>query len=156
MENLSLVLWQERELLDSLLYRLEVEQLLLSGARTRWLARAAGEVESLLITIRETEVLRAAAADEAAAELGLPANPSLRALADASDEPWHSILHDHRHAFRESTREVAALAEANRDLITEAYRAAHETLEALGVVDDEPSPSGPGVRERRGSLVDGG
>lgn len=139
MDNLSQVLWRERELLESLVYRLETEHLLLTGGRTRWLGRAAGEVEVVLESIRHTEVLRAVAADEAARELGLPASSTLRALADASPEPWRTILHDHRDACEAATEEVVALAEANRELIADASVAAHEALLALGA---------EGVRDR--------
>ena len=66
MEKLSLILWRERELLDTLLFKLEIEQLVLASGRTRWLTRAAREVEPVLETLRETEILRAVAADEAA------------------------------------------------------------------------------------------
>lgn len=132
MEKLSEILWRERELLDTLLFKLEEEQMVLAGGRTRWLARAAREVESVLETIRATEILRAVAADEAAASVGLGHNPSLRALAEAVDEPWRSILLDHHEAFAATTHEVVALAGANRDLITTGYRSARETLMALG------------------------
>ena len=88
MEKLCLVLWRERELLDTLLYRLEVEQLVLASNRTEHLMRAARDVEAVLETLRETEVLRATAADAAAAEIGCPPNPSLRQLARAVvDDP---------------------------------------------------------------------
>ena len=42
------ILWRERELLDTLLYRLEVEQLVLASGRTDRLMRAAQDVESTL------------------------------------------------------------------------------------------------------------
>ena len=77
-EDLSLILWRERELLENLLYKLEIEQLVLASGRSRWLAAAAREVEGSSPSIRETELLRAVAADEAAAAIGLAANPSLR------------------------------------------------------------------------------
>ena len=128
MEKLSQILWRERELLDSLLFKLEMEQLVLGTGRTAWLARAAREVELVLEALRETEILRSVAADEAAASLGLTHNPSLRALAEAVDEPWRTILFDHRDAFVSSTREIVALAEANRDLLTVGLRSARETL----------------------------
>src|SRR5262245_58692810 len=99
MERLSLVLWRERELLDMLQFKLEVEQLVLASGRSRWLMRAAREVEAVLETIRETEVLRAVAADEAAASIGMTSNPSLSALAEAAGEPWSTILAEHRDAF---------------------------------------------------------
>ncbi|MDT0200818.1 flagellar protein FlgN [Nocardioides sp. AE5] len=128
MEKLSSILWRERELLESLLYRLELEQLVLSSGRTRWLARAAEDVEKILTALRETEVLRAIASDEAAAAVGLEHNTSLRALAEAVDEPWQTILLEHREAFTAITRDISALAATNRELITVGYRAAREAL----------------------------
>ena len=37
MEKLSQILWRERELLDTLLFKLEEEQMVLASGRTRWL-----------------------------------------------------------------------------------------------------------------------
>lgn len=132
MEKLSQILWRERELLDTLLFKLEQEQLVLASGRNRWLMRAASEVENVLETIRQTEILRSVAADQAAASLGLEHNPSLRVLAEATDEPWRTILSDHHEAFRTVTREITALADANRELITVGYRSARETLMSIG------------------------
>ena len=111
--------------------------------------RAAKEVEAVLGTIRETEVLRAVAADEAAAELGLGSNPSLRALAEACEEPWRSILRDHRDAFEAATLEITALADANRDLITTGYRSARETLLSVGQGVDGYGQDGAAVSDPR-------
>jgi hypothetical protein len=132
MEKLSQILWRERELLDTLLFKLEEEQMVLASGRTRWLGRAAREVENVLATVRETEILRSVAADEAAASVGLGHNPSLRALAEAVEEPWQTILLDHHEAFTTTTHEIVALADANRELITTGYRSARETLMSLG------------------------
>ena len=131
MEKLSQILWRERDLLDSLLFKLEMEQLVLGSGRTRWLARSAKEVELVLEMLRETEVLRAVAADEAAELVGLVTNPSLRALAEAVEEPWRSILLDHRDAFAKVSAEIAGLAEVNRELLTAGLRSARETLLSL-------------------------
>lgn len=149
MENLSLVLWRERELLDTLLYRLETERLMIAGGRTDRLVRAAGEVDVVLEALRETEVLRAIAADEAAQALGLPAGSSLRTLADAAEEPWRTILHDHRDAFEAATGRVVSIADLNRDLITEASRAARATLQALDVGVDARCAPGVAPHPRR-------
>ncbi|WP_182525748.1 flagellar protein FlgN [Nocardioides dongkuii] len=145
MEKLSLILWRERELLETLLYRLEVEQLVLAQGRSRWLMRAANDVESILQQLRETEILRAMAADEAATSVGLSANPSLRVLAESVPEPWHEILIDHRDAFVSLTDQVIALAGVNRDLITTGYRAARETLLDLGGAPDSYGQDGAAV-----------
>jgi acyl-CoA synthetase (AMP-forming)/AMP-acid ligase II len=58
-EKLSQVLWRERELLETLQYRLEVEQLVMAAGRTRWLAHATREVETVLLQmegIRQAKV----------------------------------------------------------------------------------------------------
>lgn len=156
MENLSLILWRERELLETLLFKLEEEQLVLAAGRNRWLMRTATEVESVLEAIRETEVLRAVAADEVAAGLGLSHNPSLRVLAEAADEPWRTILMEHRDAFVQITREVTGLASANRELLTAGYRAAQETLLSMGASAEGYGQDGAAVVDthREPSLVD--
>jgi hypothetical protein len=156
MEKLSQILWRERELLETLLFKLEVEQLVLAAGRTRWLANSAREVASVLETIRETEVLRAVAAEEAAETIGLGSNPSLRALAEAADEPWHSLLLDHHEAFTMITHEIASLADANRELITTGYRSARETLMTLGEGTRSYAADGSAVAvsEARRPMVD--
>ena len=155
MEDLSLVLWRERELLETLLYKLEVEKLVLATRSTRWLASAAREVELVLETIRETELLRAVAADAAAARLGLASNPSLRALAEAVGEPWHTILMDHHKAFVSCTRDLVETAAANRELLTASQQAAREVV--LGLADQAAgySPTGSAVvSEPRHHVID--
>jgi FlgN protein len=144
-DKLSQILWRERELLDSLLFKLEMEQLVLGSGRTRWLARAAKEVALVLEMLRETEILRSVAADEAAESIGLSSNPSLRALAEAVDEPWRSILLDHKEAFETVSREIAVLAETNRELLTVGLRSAREALLSLEQVAQGYSPNGAAV-----------
>jgi hypothetical protein len=129
--EVSNVLWRERELLEMLLFKLEEEQLVLAGGRTRWLAHATREVETVLAQIRDAELLRSVQVDEVAAELGLPPGASLRALAEHAPAPWDELLRGHREAFLTLTTEITSLAESNRDLLTSGHRAAHETL--LGI-----------------------
>jgi hypothetical protein len=155
MEDLSLVLWRERELLETLLYKLEVEKLVLATHSTRWLAAAAREVELVLETVRETELLRAVAADAAATSLGLASNPSLRALAEAVDEPWRSILLDHHKAFVACTRDLVETATANRELLTAGQQAAREAFLGLGEHPAGYSPTGSAVAgEQRHHVID--
>lgn len=155
MERLSLVLWRERELLEELLYRLEVEQLVLASGRSRWLAHATRDIDALLGTVRETEVLRAVAADEAAAAAGMSANPSLAALAEAAGEPWTMILTEHREAFVTLTADIATLADSNKHLISAGYRSARETLLSLGESVDGYAADGSATADAaRTRLVD--
>jgi hypothetical protein len=130
--EVSTILWRERELLEMLLFKLEEEQLVLATGRTRWLARAAREVEVVMAEIRRTELMRAVHVDALADELGLPPGPTLRVLADAVADPWQQILYDHHAAFRAVTDEISAMARSNSELLSAGYRAA---CEALLVVD---------------------
>jgi hypothetical protein len=144
-EKLSLILWRERELLELLAYRLELEKLVLSSGNSKWLGRANREVEDVLVTLRETEVLRAMATDEAAAEVGLDPNPGLSTLAEAADEPWRTILFDHREAFLVITRQIADLSDETKGLITTGYRSAQETLLAIRGTAEGYTPEGAAV-----------
>jgi FlgN protein len=154
MEDLSSVLWRERELLETLLFKLEVEQLVLATGRTRWLAPAAREIEEILDAIREIELLRSVEADAVAAQLGLEPNPSLRDIAEASDEPWRSIWLDHRETFTTVSAEISAMAENNRELLTSGYQAAKATLAALSDTPGTYTADGSTVAGPRTSLVD--
>lgn len=145
MQRLSQVLWRERELLEGLQYTLEVEQLILASGRSGWLLRAAKDVESVLVDLRRTEVMRAVAADEAATVLNLAPNPSLKELAARAGEPWGEILSEHREAFLSMTQAITDLADANRDLITSGYRSARETILAMGDATEGYAADGSAV-----------
>jgi hypothetical protein len=154
MEDLSAVLWRERELLETLLFKLEVEQLVLATGRTRWLAPAAREIEEVLDAVRETELLRSLAADAVALELGLNPNPSLLDIAEACDEPWRSIWLDHRETFTAVSAEITEMAANNRELLTSGYQAAKATLLSLSDQPGTYAADGTAVSARRTSLVD--
>ena len=154
MEDLSSVLWREREQLETLLFKLEVEQLVLATGRTRWLPSAAREIEEILDAVREIELLRAIAADAVAADLGLEPNPSLSDIAEASPEPWRTIWLDHRETFTSVVAEVTAMAQNNRELLTSGYRAARETLLSMSETPGTYAADGSAVVERRRTIVD--
>lgn len=128
LNEFSGVLWQERRLLDLLLFKLEEEQLILTSGRTQWLSNATREVESVLDQIRGAELGRAAEADAAAREVGVPEGSSLMAIATAAPAPWRDLLTDHHKAFVSLTEQINALAEGNRELLATSHRAAQETL----------------------------
>lgn len=157
MEKLSHLLWRERELLEVLAYKLELEQLVLASGRSRWLTQANSDVEEVVATLAETEVQRADAADAVARELGLAPKPTLSQLIEVTEEPWRSILVEHREAFLAITTEIQSLSDSNKTLITAGYRSARETLLAIGGANTEQqySPSGAAVDTApRSRLVD--
>lgn len=131
LNELSGILWRERELLELLLFKLEEEQLILTSGRTRWLSHATREVEVVLEQIRTAELGRAVEVDAAAAALGLEPGVSLLTLAESAPPPWDELLLAHREAFVKLTTEINELAESNRDLLATSHRATQETLLSL-------------------------
>lgn len=155
----SNILWRQRHLLELLLFKLEVEQSLLAAGRMRWLARATNEVEMVLDEIRDAELTRAVAVDGLAAELGLEAGCSLREVAAAASPPWDGIFTEHRAAFLQLTGEVAAVARANRDLVSHGQQSLAEVLDVLGDTAgttpfDTMRPAGTTFRRTPSVLVD--
>ncbi len=128
LNELSTALWRERELLEMLLFKLEEEELVLTSGRTRWLGRAAREVESVLDQIRSVELGRAIEADDAAREVGLPEGASLLELAKAAPSPWNDLLRGHHVALTDVTSQIDALSHSNRDVLSQAVRATQEAL----------------------------
>ena len=155
LSEVSNILWRERQLLELLLYKLEVEQLLLVNGRTRWLSAAAREIEDLLEAIKRAELARAMEVETLASDLGLPANASLRELADSAPAPWKHILEEHRTGFIASTQEIVALSDSNRELIVKGQRDVHEALNWLGESQDETyAADGNSVRHTAARLID--
>lgn len=127
----STALWRQRELMSLLLYKLEVESLVLTNGRTRWLGASTYEVEVVLEQLRETELLRACAVDALAEELHLPPSPSLADLVDALDEPWRGTFADHRRELTAIAAEIDAVVRTNRGLLTSGQRAVQEALRTV-------------------------
>lgn len=143
LNNVSTILWRERQLLELLLFKLEEEQLLLAAGRTRWLARAANEVESVLEEISAAELARSVEVDAVAADLGLGSNPSLGDLVDAAPAPWSGIFADHRDAFLAMTQEILAVAGSNRELLNRGQRVVRDALNFVeGPHEDTYTPKG--------------
>lgn len=154
LNNVSTILWRERQLLELLLFKLEEEQLLLAAGRSRWLARAANEVEAVLEEIKTAELARSMEVDAVAAELGLEPDASLNELIDAAPAPWDGILTDHREAFMTMTQEILAVAGSNRELLNRGQQAVREALAFVGGADDDTyTPSGHRAGRTSGSML---
>lgn len=128
LNELSGVLWRERQLLELLLFKLEEEQLILTSGKSQWLGHATREVESVLDQIRGVELGRAVEAEDAALALGLEPGAGLVAMAERAPAPWDELLRDHHQAFVDLTDQINALAVANRELLATSHRATQETL----------------------------
>ena len=85
----------------------------------------------MLEEMRQTELVRAVVLEEAAAELGLSVDPSLREVAEAAPSPWGDIFEEHRRAFLALTDEVQTIAAANRELLGREQRATRDLIDEL-------------------------
>jgi flagellar biosynthesis/type III secretory pathway chaperone len=132
LNELSRVLWQQRQDLDRLLFRVEVQQMLLIAGRDRWVAAAAADVEAVMDSIRHREIHRAVVVTAAARELGIDRpDPSLRELAEVVPDPWGSILNDHRQAFLTLTGEIEQCTRHNRELLHRGFELTRELIASL-------------------------
>jgi hypothetical protein len=127
--QLSAILWQERELLEDLLFTLRNQHDVLVGGQTRWLGRADAAVAATTRAVQTVEVLRAIEVEGLVTQLGLEPNASLREIAEAASEPWRDVLCEHREALRSLATEVDEATEGNRVLLAEGEQATREALE---------------------------
>jgi hypothetical protein len=147
--TLCQTLWREQRLLDLLLYRMEVQHLVLASGNARWVDQAADDVESTIDVLREEELVRATQVARVAERLGLDSSASLRELVDVAPEPWKEILRDHQRGFLELVDQIDATSKTNRELIR---RSLQLTREMLGVPSDGRHAS---TYDRSGALPAG-
>lgn len=105
--ELNGVLWNERDLLEDLLFALRTEQWVIGQGHGRWVGRAGDRVEEVNDCLRLTEVLRAAESAAVAADLGLGSDPSLTELAESAGEPWRTIFLEQRTGLRAAAGDIA-------------------------------------------------
>jgi hypothetical protein len=156
LNDVSNILWQERQLLEMLVFKLEEEQLIMAAGRTRWLAHATREVEAVLAEIKRLELERSVEVEALAREMGMETAPSLRELATLVPTPWDKIFGEHRQALLETAQEIDSVASANRDLLTRGQQAAREALATIGQIEiDSYTPNGaPSDRGMSLRLID--
>jgi flagellar biosynthesis/type III secretory pathway chaperone len=140
--DVSALLWRERELLELLLFKLEEEQLLLTAGKSRWLSHATREVEQVMDRLRAAGLTRTLEVATLAEEWGAGENSTLRELAAiAPDGPWRDIFTGHLRAMTEITGQIKELRDINERFLRAAVRSTQETLAALtpdaGTYDSE-------------------
>lgn len=148
--EVSGLLWQERESLELLLFKLTEERLIVAAGETRWLGAANREVEATVDQLRGVELIRSAEVDSLARQLGREEGITLSDLAVVADEPWASILTEHRDAMLKLVVQIEHAAQENRALLGAGARSARETLlsmtESVDTYDARGNTSSAGIR----------
>jgi hypothetical protein len=152
---LSSVLWRERELLETLLFRLVAQQHLLGAGAVRWLSRLDAEVERAARAVQDHEIVRATEVEFLTSRLNLSSDASLRTLAQGAQEPWSSLLTEHLTELRSLMREIEATSTENKRLLRAGEHATREALErSVGAPSSSESGDygrGLGYRNHKGS-----
>jgi hypothetical protein len=149
-EELSRQLWRQRHLLETLLFKLEVERLLLAAGDTRWIDRATQEVATVIEQIRGEELARVTSpVIHLTTAAGLPPDASISDVIGVAPAPWDDILRDHQAMLLTAIAEVEEAAASNRDLLRRALRRTQDFLSSLG------APLEPEGYSRTGSTTSG-
>jgi FlgN protein len=131
-EDLSHQLWTMRELLQHLVFKLEVQGMLMSTSRTRWVPFAAAEVDAILEAIDEVEHLRAAASRRLEAQNGFPGDIRLTDLIDRLGQPWGPLLAQHRLHLLSLQAEIEDMSRANHEMARRGLMRSREVIAAMG------------------------
>lgn len=130
--ELSALLWRERELLELVVFKLEVEQLLLTTGKSKWLHQATTEIEQVVESLRDVGLARSVEVAALAREWGTPEDATLRHLIENAPEgPWSDIFAAHLAALTQLTRDIIELRDANEQMLRSASRSSQETLAHL-------------------------
>ena len=130
--QLSAALWDERDALEQVLFRVAEVRLIASERMSSWLAKADDDLRDALRELDACTDARAAAVVEFARTLGLAPSCPLLDVVVTAPAPWSSMLAEHRHALRQLARDVDAALAAVRPAVREAGRARLDRL-----LDDE-------------------
>ncbi|MFB9798806.1 flagellar protein FlgN [Arthrobacter citreus] len=155
-QKLSALLWEERELLELLVFKLEEEQLLLTSGKSRWLQHATREVEQVLERLRAAALGRTVAVAALAQDWGTAEDATLRELvAAAPPGPWTEIFAGHLQAMTDLTIKIRELRDTNEQFLRAAARSAQETLAGLNSENGTYTASGSTAVSTAGArLVD--
>jgi hypothetical protein len=132
--ELSKSIVRERQLLESLLYRLEVQRLILTAGRTHLLETSAREVEQVVDRIASAELGRGIAATELAEALTLGEEPPLSRIAAAAPSPWDVVLQDNLKACRRVMDDITRISADNRVLISRGQRETEQLIDLVTTV----------------------
>ncbi len=130
--ELGHVLWRQRDLILRLIYRLEVQRLVLASGRSQWIALATEDVDDAIEDVQRQEVVRAALVDDLARPLGTRPDASLRELIEAAPAPWDLVLAEHHTEFLRLANDAEEAARNNRDILQQGLVDVRDLLESYG------------------------
>lgn len=132
LRRLAESLWEQRRVVEMLLHRFTVADLLLRRGASRFAPLTFAEIEDELDRLRLTEQRRIDAVADVVTGLGLPhGRVTLATLARSAPEPFDAILADHHDVLSEAAAEIEHLAGTTRALTAAALDAVHDARHTL-------------------------
>lgn len=147
--ELSKVLSEERALLEQLRFKLEEVQLVASGGRHEWLARATDELQEALMSVQWMEERRLEVAAVTASSLGLHPEATIEELAKAAPEPWGEVLASHRGPLTELLAETEQCSLRCRRVLATHLDVTQRAMTMLGDVPGQAYGADGSARQRR-------
>jgi hypothetical protein len=122
-------LWLERRILEHLLFKLVLANLMLGADDRRFIPKALGEVEHVVEGMRRIEAERDRIVHAAAEQWHVPAQSlTLGYLATKGPEALRTSFEEHRVAFLELVSEIDAVTRENRRLASVSLDGIRSTL----------------------------
>lgn len=128
---LTAVLWNEREAVDHVLFKVVTARLLVEAPALRWLPRADDELSAAIRALRSCSQDRMNEVAHISAVLDLGPRCTLADLIRVAPEPWPAVLADHRTAMRVLVRDLVAAASATRRKLRTSGQAVKESLDEV-------------------------
>jgi len=130
--ELGQALWRQRDLILRLIYRLEVQQLVLVSGRSQWITVSTEDVDDAIETVRRQEIRRSRLVEDLSPLLGTAPDASLRDLIDAAPAPWDLILAEHHTEFLRLASQAEDAARNSRDILQQGLVDVRDLLESYG------------------------
>ncbi len=148
LEGLADTLWQERHMVESLLFRMVEAKLLLAANEHRFVAAAIDDVEDVVDALRRAEERRHRALQDVADRLEVPVEElTLTTIAALAPSPMDRVFTDHHEAFLAMTTEIEETAAANRQLASGALGRLRRSLDALAGANPASTYTSAGTSE---------
>lgn len=155
--ELSQLLSHEINLLETLLFKLEEEYLLVDNGRHHYLATADAEINAVVDDLKTLELRRALASAEVCNGLGIDTFSSLKEIVGIAQEPWDKVLGDLRLGLLLVSAKIAKVQNGLSGLLSQRIALVEDILT---LVDSDGSRSFYGKNGRMRmdsslSIVDG-
>jgi hypothetical protein len=152
--ELNQLLWRERDVLEDVLYRLQVQQLLLVEGRERWVERSVDDLERSLARVERYQRMHRDLLDDISAYLPVHGGSTLSEVVAVTPSPWDDIFEEQQASVLVLINEIEAASRDNHGLARRGMVQAGEAMErfgqATGTTGAGPESYGPtGLRRPR-------